>query len=1210
MARSPLYDIYDPYGLLEQQAQFGMLPGDQLGESRNPTLSDLMPQEQQQGLLHTLANAGASGLSGLGWLLDTPGSIIRGALSGGPLKGLSALWESSDDRVTGRELLRQYGMVGDEDTWGNFGGGLAAELLLDPLTYASFGLNAVLGRGAKTAAGKAAAKAGVLRDFELAARAKGLGPRQAYRQSSIKDILADTPFASRQSAIDRLRAGTPALRSDAAFDALRTGNQSLAGADAAAYELLTAPLAKSNRLGVPFFSDGAVDLYGKRAGDALAKAGDYLGEGLMTNPVTGPVARGLTAAFDRDVKGFLDYDSQWEARRVSAAERVAGEETRAKMARVAYEADQQLAPMGLSLADPGLSSQLREIAELGDNAIIQPEYAQAVALPGVKAMLGVFEAFQANRISRARDLGVPLDAIKSKYGTKFFPRSQLMFDRLRKPKWPDGVVPPDRDPKPYTKGSTPAPLTDNFGRSRREYTDIPGGARTMNQLSRDAQLQELLRSADKDRAQEILQAWEQDNKMPVGLYDWVNSQKDGEYIWNVPDLPADNPLVKERAALAEEVDALEASGDAISAASKKKELESLDGLIAEQARASHQGKLYGELADRLRSLDPQHAELGQPFYGVNFLNDMSRYVRGRSRVEASADALLDIMRSRAEMSAADEVIGGVNYTADEALKKLGFTGEKAGEVLARRLGVPSVQDVSFNKKWVDDWARRIERGAAPPELSPLIKGYDDFTKSFKTLALLWPSRYTRDKYSGSFAAASIGAFNPLDEFAAYQMRKGDYSWLARRTANAPGYEGLSAENRIKKFLSEAAANELGVSTYADDIASGATGSKMREVYIGQSKPKWSDIAKRFYNKDRSTLDFLSDMAPWRLRTAAGNRNPILELGDRAAETTDAMNRYGSYLTMIRQGYAPSEAKRLTDLTQVDYGRATDFENRYLKRLIPFYSYTRGITPYIADQVLNNPAGPVGLSTRIINRAGEPSEDTFIPDYLRQTASIPLGGDPDSNLRRFLTNIDLPFESTINLFTPGSGNTLYDKVTDSIRRTAMNFAGQMNPVIKGPLEQLTNRQFYSGREMSDLYSTLEQTLGSPGRAIEQIGYNLPGGSRLIGAYRQLTDDRLDPLDKYFKFGVNALTGVKLQDVDMERTRRLAARNMLTQMLETTPGVRTYENITVPEDVLRAMPEQQRQLYLLYKIIQSEAARKGRERKKAEAALDPMQMLGVG
>jgi hypothetical protein len=61
------------------------------------------------------------------------------------------------------------------------------------------------------------------------------------------------------------------------------------------------------------------------------------------------------------------------------------------------------------------------------------------------------------------------------------------------------------------------------------------------------------------------------------------------------------------------------------------------------------------------------------------------------------------------------------------------------------------------------------------------------------------------------------------------------------------------------------------------------------------------------------------------------------------------------------------------------------------------------------------------------------------------------------------------------------------------------------------------------------------------------------------------------------------------------------------LETTPGVRTYENITVPDDALRSMPEDQRKLYLLYRILQSDAAKRARERKKT--ALDPLEVLGA-
>ena len=182
---SPLYEIYDPDGELRRRAEAGLL-----GDPRNARLSDLMPEEQQDSMLRSLANKSASGLSALGWLLDTPGSVVRGTLSGGPLKGISALWESSDDRVTGRELLRQYGMAGEGDSWGNFFGGLGAEVLLDPLSYASLGLSSLVGKGAKTAAGKAVADRGLLSNLSTLARSQGVGPREFLRKKRPKTSLA------------------------------------------------------------------------------------------------------------------------------------------------------------------------------------------------------------------------------------------------------------------------------------------------------------------------------------------------------------------------------------------------------------------------------------------------------------------------------------------------------------------------------------------------------------------------------------------------------------------------------------------------------------------------------------------------------------------------------------------------------------------------------------------------------------------------------------------------------------------------------------------------------------------------------------------------------------------------------------------------------------------------------------------------------------
>jgi hypothetical protein len=176
------------------------------------------------------------------------------------------------------------------------------------------------------------------------------------------------------------------------------------------------------------------------------------------------------------------------------------------------------------------------------------------------------------------------------------------------------------------------------------------------------------------------------------------------------------------------------------------------------------------------------------------------------------------------------------------------------------------------------------------------------------------------------------------------------------------------------------------------------------------------------------------------------------------------------------------------------------------------------------------------------------------------------------------------------------------------KTGSNILGQSNPLIKGPLEYILNRQFYSGRQLSDLYSMLEHDIGAWGRPLEQVVVNAPGGSRLLGLLRQARDERISPAERAAKLFFNALTGLKFQDVDQDKTVRLAARTTLNQLLDQAPGMSTYENLFIkPADLAQLSPQEQRQ-YLLYRVLQSEAAKRARLKKQAEE--DPMAVLGVG
>jgi hypothetical protein len=1193
MSRSPLFDIYDPYGTVSGGLDLGLSddPFGVIPVKRKPRVEDLLPEEEKESMLRYLANQGASGLSGLGWLLDTPGAVVRGALSGGPLKGLSALIESSDDRITGRELLRQYGLVGDQDSWTNFGTGLAAEILLDPTSYVSLGIPALLGRAAKTGAGKLAARSGMLvDDLGLLAKNADMGYSQLMRQSP-------------EFLVDQIR-----KVDDAAADAARNAFFEKGGDDAA--RLFKEQMTASNRISFPGFGDRAVDLYGKRAGDAIARAADNIGDFAKTVPYIGGVTRAANAMFSARNKGFTDEAGQWFGREITDAETRGIRPKRQQLVNAVVDAARNLGDGVFNR--PDLQSAIGDYLENQAYRIpaeLQPYFERGGE---VRNFMAAVQRWNREALQEARKRGIPLEkADKLPNNIRYLFRQRAMVDN---PTYAPGFSP--KATGQYDKSSRVASVVGGTP-ARRDYTrSLPRWV--LNEMAMDGGLQASLREAPNGEAvQKIIDEWVSRNAA-----DFLAQAEQPSLFAHLQKYADEFDLTDEQLAQA-------------------------------NAGAARANQAYNDLADSLRRLPLEHAKNKIPFYG-NPLNDIAQYTTSRGRNEAVADVLTRRLTGEMLMrQAADTVPGGQAYTVQDALKQLGYDMRDRGldpktqaarptfgelafvDALNRNkawddpvLGIADLANMSLPKQRVDELSQRILASRAPREVGPLLRGMDKFTQSFKQLALLWPARYSRDAYSGSFAAASQDAFGLGDFFRGQRIGSGDYKRILPIVRKLPDYVALNKpgiinafrnsaprlkslteqqlldELMIRKFLKDSGGVGLSTSSVLDDVGRGSRSLQPNDLFPGMGGAT-----------SRGLLDLMKRRpVPWNLFSTTPGTNWLLDAGDRAAKSSDDFNRIGTYANRIRKGDSPLAAKATSDLTQVLYGpeNFTAFEREVLKRAFPFYSYTKGITPLLAKEFIERPQGLLGQSVRFVNRAGEPSEDQFTPEYLRQSAAIPLTGVPflgtnTPGITRFLTNIDLPHEGVVNLFTPGISNTVAGSLGDSLMKTGQNILGQSNPLIKGPLEWILNRQFYSGRQLSDLYSVLEQSLGPVGRGAEQLLVNIPGGSRALGTYRQLTDSRISGKEAATKFLINALTGVKLQDVDQERTARLAARTTLNQLLDQTKGVSSYENLFIkPEDLAKLSPQEQKQ-YLLYRVLQSQASREARERKKK--AEDPLAILGV-
>ena len=282
----------------------------------SPGASLTISPARRQEMLKRVQHDNGGMLSNLLYALDTPGAQVRGLLAG------KNGW--NDERVSGRDLLRQHGLVGQENNWGNFFGGVAAEIATDPLSYLSGPIKALTGGGrAAHAAGLLdQAPATLSKQFlagqaspEIAKRAAA-GVAKIGRDVSATDVLGRPLIgqraAQRHGTLDDLvtHASDPTTARADVMNYLR-------GDEAAYSRIAKQKLGGNFGVGLPFmdpsFSFNVPG--GGMVGDAMDKAAGALR--------WSPVGRAYNAFTNNAVGGALDAETQMIAAGADSAKRTA-----------------------------------------------------------------------------------------------------------------------------------------------------------------------------------------------------------------------------------------------------------------------------------------------------------------------------------------------------------------------------------------------------------------------------------------------------------------------------------------------------------------------------------------------------------------------------------------------------------------------------------------------------------------------------------------------------------------------------------------------------------------------------------------------------------------------------------------------------------------------------------------------------------------------
>ncbi len=1140
------YGFDDPFA-----NPFGDNPFAARPRQQTAALPPLQPAEEES-ILSKLGTTALGGLGYVGGALDKAlgGRAIRGLLGGRP-EELASIIPFSDkmgltdeaNAVSGKELL---GFDKNDDSWSGFLGGMGAEMLLDPGTYLTF--------GGKTAIGQAAAKANKLPKITQPITREAGGLTSGLKK--IGSLFNPMKQADMDGTLAAQMRGVPAASPDAVDIAKKLGG----GATAA--DVGDQPLAALATLRLPFMESPFAAL---GTGDAAQNFANKLSS-VKDWAAYNKVGRAVTPLFDNRLHKFgPSPETELAQRGVRASADELAEKTPELIGKFL---EQRKVAETLGMMNPatarGANRELTGLLEGTITSSIRPEF----NTPEAKQLIASLQ----NEYKRARTLaaGEGRQAAKwdSKHGVKYAPRQLTSTGE-------EFVA---REGGASRQALNPYNANDL---ARNELLDLPGGTNAVNALFQDpaAMLQpypkagvgqNLAKAARNIRAKYL-------NWNPLLEPGYIQMHKDfkaGNLPMQVID-PATNTLVDNPAYLLYQKLTAEKG-------QSRKLSRMATGDLAQQFATAQQGPNLG-----LKTAQNIWGDLvkNKPIpFANNPIGEAGTYRLADETSNQAARGFVDILAAKASRGAGDgtmDVLSALKaskYNNDNMKDLLVQHFQQAG-ILKPKEKWSALKNVHIPGDVAADLTRYGQTFAQPRELNPILNAFDSVTNLTKasqtttfpfTIPTLARNALTEGYVNLLGGAKGVGENPLMNWIRPYLNASGLRSGQAvDDLTKIPGFAGLNAQQATKRL--HELAHQHGVTMPADRVAAAelvGRGAHTSDVGAGVLAPM-GQPQKTALQSAKEGL-FLSN--PNQL--SVGERiNPLKIKGvTDVPETTfapvkaaqemmhnvDETGRLAAFTAYLTQGFEPAAAAAKAKEMRMNPGALTGFERDVMKRLIPYYSWLRTSVPGMLGEIAQQPGGIVGRSIRATNdlRQGE----GLIPDAVGEGVALPIGGRQEDGTQRYLSGLGLPFEELGKI---ASGNPA------PFQRVGQQLLGNLNPMLKGPLESIFGVQAFSGRELADL----RPRYGSS--TADQWIANSP-----LGTLANRASKFADPRKGVSGAAATLFSPARITDVDMNRAQEIEGRQLLEQQLRANPAVRSFDRLYVPEEFVGSMSPQDQQLMRLY------------------------------
>ena len=550
------------------------------------------------------------------------------------------------------------------------------------------------------------------------------------------------------------------------------------------------------------------------------------------------------------------------------------------------------------------------------------------------------------------------------------------------------------------------------------------------------------------------------------------------------------------------------------------------------------------LAEWQKKLDLDALEKTGGFFGNHPLADAEKYLESRAINRLNAGAAYEAIPKLATAESAGAV------PVQKLLENLGLSKKNLD---------PSVLDKFVPEEQARALTNWIRPSVAPQGAKPWLQWIDSLTNLTKAGQTSWPATQMRNILSDVYNRFAYGG-SPLSPLAdAKAFREGQtIPGIAARL----GMEGATDAEATKQLAREM--YQLGIADtkkfQALDVAgvNPARETSARGMPLIGVPPKGLVETLKGHIPTKADLTSFegSRLNPFEVRGVGGraeSKFAPVAAAQSAQAYAEEMNRMATYIDARSRGFNPVAAMGEVTKAHLDFSNLTNFEKNVMRRLVPFYSWSRQNLPNVASEIASNPGGRMAQTLRLMN-AG--TDNGFLPENITQTGyAIPVGQD-QSGRQNYLTGLGLPFEDLANL------------------TSLQNVMGSTSPFVRLPYELATGRQTFTGQNLPATFP-IE---GNP--TINALLMNSPL-SRAFTTYRSI--GRGLEGDRYWPIVMQTLAGPRITNVDPLAARRAAVRQLAEQRLGVLPEINRFEDLSVRPGQLPNLTPQELELLQLYNAV---------------------------